>query len=77
MRALGLIALAGAGLGYLLCTENGRRMTQQAGNRMQDAYGKMTDYVSTHTGVPKMVREAVDEPHPDTAMATAFEEAVA
>ena len=76
MRALGLIVLAGAGLGFLLCTDRGRRLTRQAGQSLQDGYNRMGESMGQRR-VEKMVENVVEQPHPDTAMAHAFEEAVA
>jgi len=77
MRVLGLIALAGAGLGYLMFTDKGKSLTKQAGQCAQDAYAKVSDAMQNRDGsVEKVVHNVLDKPHPDTAMASAFEAAV-
>ncbi len=76
MRALGLIALAAAGVGFLFYTEKGRAPKGQAAERLQDCYQQFNEMVARRRGVEKMVDRALQEPHPDTAVAQAFEEAV-
>jgi hypothetical protein len=77
MRTLGWIALAGAAAGFLMCTRQGQKLMQQAGDMSQDTVDTVRGWVNDRTGVRKVVHEVVDTPHPDTAMAHAFEEAVA
>ena len=75
-RTIGLIALAGAGIGYLLCTDKGRALTHQAGQYLQDQYRNANDAMARR-GTEKTIHKALDQPHPDTAVAQAFEEALA
>lgn len=77
MRALGLIALAAAGVGFLFYTEKGRALKGQAVQGLQDCYERFNDMAARRGGVEGMVDRALHEPHPETAVAQAFEEAVA
>lgn len=76
MRTVGLIALAAAGIGFLFYTEKGRALKGQAMQGLQDCYGRFSEMASSRGGVEGMVDRALHEPHPDTAVAHAFEEAV-
>ena len=80
MRTLGILALVGAGVGFLLGTERGRSCLNQAGQMLQDGYSRM----SGRTGaegvggeVSELVQGALEQPHEDTALARAFETAAA
>jgi len=79
MRNLGFIALAaaGAGLGYLLFTGKGRALARQAGDAVTDQYRRAGEALGAPSPVEGMIEEALEQPHPDTAMAGAFQEAVA
>jgi hypothetical protein len=77
MRAFGLIALAAAGVGFLLYTDKGRALAKQATQAMDEGYTRLTDSLSSQGGVDQIVHKALDKPHEDTAMASAFDEAVA
>jgi len=64
---MGLATLAGAGVGLLMFTQKGRALTAQLRQRMASGGGE----------APRdLVEEVLAQPHPDTAMAQAFEEAV-
>jgi len=71
MKTLGLIALAAAGVGFLIYTEKGRALTGQAGQALRDA----GDRLRGDAPVERLVHDALERPHPDTAVAHAFEEA--
>ena len=75
MRKLGLLAIAGAGVGFFLCTEQGRTLMRRCGEAIQDGYRRLSDYRAQRE-VEELVEKAVEQPHPDTAVARAFEEAV-
>lgn len=76
-RAAGIIALAGAGagLGFLLFTEKGRTLQNQAKQLAMDSYERMGE-TFRHSKFHQMLEDAVEEPHPDTPMADAFEKAI-
>jgi hypothetical protein len=76
-RTLGVIALAAAGIGFLLYTDRGKALKARAGEALQDGYEQIGDAVARRRGVEGMVKKALDQPHPDTAVAAAFEEAAA
>jgi len=67
-------AAAGAAVGYLCCTPQGRRMARDGYQKMHSVYDdclqQMRDFQNK-----KMVESSVNKPHPDTAMANAFEQA--
>lgn len=64
-------------MGWLLFTDKGRGWTNQAGEYLQAGYRRVRDRLVSGGGVETIVRDAVEQAHPDTAMAHAFEEAVA
>jgi hypothetical protein len=64
-------------VGWLRFTDKGRGWTNQAGEYLQAGYGRVRDRLARVSGVETIVRDAVEHGHPDTAMAHAFEEAVA
>lgn len=77
MRKISLLAVAGAALGYFCCTEKGRSMIRQAGDSMRDGMNRMKERMgSGEDTVSDLVRESLSEPHPETAMSTALEEAI-
>lgn len=77
MRRFGLLALAAAGMGFLLYSERGRQWMSQMGQCASDTYGRLRDSMSGETEVEEIVHQAIEQPHPDTAVARAFENAVA
>jgi hypothetical protein len=76
-RTAGMIALAGAGagLGFLLFTEKGRELQGQAKQFAMDSYERMGE-TFRNGKFHQMMEKAVEEPHPDTPMAQAFENAL-
>ena len=76
MRTAGLLALAGAA-GYLMFTDSGRRARARAGWYVRTNYDRLRDYWNSQRGLQHIVEDRVDHDHPDTAMAAAFEEALA
>lgn len=73
MRKSAITALAvatGAGIAYFLGTKRGQDLMQQAGQAIRELPGRMHQPETT-----KLVEKALKAPHPDTAMAHAFEEA--
>ena len=76
MRTLGLLALAGAGVGFLFYTDAGRRLRGDAARRARDQYNALRDGLASYDS-RRTIEKALDEPHPDTQIAQAFEEAAA
>jgi hypothetical protein len=76
-RTIGLLALTGAGIAYLMCTDRGRSLMQQAKTTAQDTYEKLSDRIMNRSGVDSIVEDALAQPHEDTAVARALEEAIA
>lgn len=76
-RTAGMIALAGAGagLGFLFFTEKGRALQGQAKQMAMEGYEKVGETIRSGK-FQKMLEHAVDQPHPDTTMAQAFEKIV-
>ena len=72
MKTALVVALAGAGLGWLLFTESGQTVCRQAREFGRDGLSSLTGDVDSR----QLVVRAVRQPHPDTAMAQALEEAV-
>lgn len=78
MRKLSLLAIAGAAIGYFCCTEKGRSMMRQAGDSMRDGMNQIKDRLGSGEGsVTDIVQNSLAEPHPQTAMSQALEEAIA
>jgi hypothetical protein len=77
VRTLGWIAVVGAGVGWLLFTDKGRGWLNRVGEYLQEAYGRVQDCRGGRSRVEMIVRDAVKHDPPDTAVAHAFEEAVA
>jgi hypothetical protein len=76
MRTLGIIGLiCGAAAAALCCTENGRSMLAQAKETMQDRMAEMRGG-ETGSEPRELVEGMLEQPHPDTMMAQAFEDAV-
>ena len=73
--AIGLLALASAAAAFLIGTEKGRQLTREMGPKLRDAYDDARARFGP--GLDGTVTRALEEPHPDTAVARAFEEAVA
>jgi hypothetical protein len=69
-RNLALLAIAGAGAGFLLLSDQGRRWLGQAGQSLRAAWQR-------RTGVEAVVRDRLEHEPPDTAMVEAFHEAIA
>jgi hypothetical protein len=76
MRTAGWLALAGAA-GYLMFTDSGRRARARAGWLVRTNYDRLRDYWNSQRDLKHMVEDRVEDEHPDTAMAAAFEEALA
>lgn len=76
MRTLGLLAVAGAGVGFLFGTEAGRRLRGDAARFAREQYESLTEGLARYDA-KRSVDKALDAPHPDTPMAQAFEEAAA
>jgi hypothetical protein len=76
-RTAGLMALAGAGagLGFLFGTPKGRSMMNRAKQSARGAYNNVADGMARKR-TKSMVANALEEPHEDTVMAHAFQEAV-
>ena len=83
MKTMTIIGLSAAGIGaaagYLIYTERGRNICRQTGDFLQDQYQRGKDRLTGQgeNEVEEIVQEALAEPHPDTVMAHAFEEAAA
>ena len=78
MRKLSLLAMAGAAIGYFCCTEKGRSMMRQAGDSMRDGITQLKERMGSGEGsVTNIIQDSLAEPHPQTAMSQALEEAVA
>jgi hypothetical protein len=76
MKTLGIAALAGIGIALLFGTEKGRGLMGQARDAMTRMPGQITDALDT-SSPEKIIQQVLEEAHPDTAMAQAFQEAVA
>lgn len=73
MRKSAITALAVAtcaGIAYFLGTKRGQDLMQQAGQAIRKLPGRMNQPETT-----RLVEKSLNEPHPDTATAHAFEEA--
>jgi len=77
MRKWGILALIGAGVGFFLGTERGRSCLNQAGQLLQEGYGRLGGQLSASGDVQELVHDALATPHEDTPVARAFEEACA
>jgi hypothetical protein len=77
MRTMGLIALAALGVGMLLYTEQGKSLLRRTGETMVDGYDTVAGKLTGDSAVGEMVESALANPHPRTAIAEAFEEALA
>ena len=75
LRTAGMIALAGAGLGFLFFTEKGRKFQGQARQLALEQYDKVGGTIRDGR-FQKMLEKAVEKPHEDTAVAQAFEKAL-
>jgi hypothetical protein len=76
MRKLGIAALAGLGIALLFGTDQGRRLMSQA----REMLPKLPEpsLGEPEAAAPKqLVQEVLEAPHPETAMAHAFQQAVA
>jgi hypothetical protein len=75
MRTLGIIGLVcGAGAALLCCTERGRSLMSQARGMVQE---RLEALQGGGAEPRELVEGVLEQPHPETAMAQAFEEAVA
>jgi hypothetical protein len=63
-----MATLAGAGAGLLMFTQTGRGLVILARRRLMEG--------GSRTQPAEIVQEALGQPHADTAMAHAFEEAI-
>ncbi|MGV3723226.1 MAG: hypothetical protein ACO1SX_20180 [Actinomycetota bacterium] len=73
MRKSAITALAvaaGAGIAYFLGSKRGQDLIQQAGQAIRELPG-----LRNQPDTANLVEKALQEPHPETAMAHAFEEA--
>lgn len=78
MKLFGMIALAAAGVGFLCYTDKGREWMSQGREMLTDGYSQATGFLKQQSGdVQEIVQNAIHHDLPDTAMAHAFEEAVA
>jgi hypothetical protein len=75
MRTLGILALTGLGIGIFLRTERGKQLMDQAKTAISDGKDRMMGMGQQQP--EKMIQQALTTERPDTAMAMAFEEAVA
>ena len=76
MRTLGILALAGLGIGIFLRTERGKHVLSQATTALNDGKERMMDAMDR--GAPeRMIQQALAADRPQTTMAQAFEEAIA
>lgn len=75
MRTAGMVALAAAGLGFLMCTDAGKKFRSQASTMTQQTLDDLRDRWDAHQ-MRGMVKHAAEEA-PDTLMADAFAEALA
>jgi len=73
---IGMVALAAAGVGFLLCTDKGRALMRQANGRLMDGYQLLSDRFNQEPDVETTISKALEQPHPDTAVAHAFEKAL-
>lgn len=76
MKKLGIAALAGIGIALLFGTSRGRQLMSQA----REALPKLPEQLSSETETPapeQIIQQVLEEAHPDTAMAHAFQQAVA
>jgi hypothetical protein len=76
MKTLGIAALAGIGIALLFGTERGRQMMGQAKESLQQLPERFKNEAEG-AAPEKIIQQVLEEPHPDTAMAMAFQEAVA
>jgi len=76
MKTLGIAALAGIGIALLFGTDRGRQLMGQARESLQQLPERFKD--GTGSPAPEtIIQQVLEESHPDTAMAHAFQEAVA
>jgi hypothetical protein len=68
--------LGATAAGMLLFTEPGRRWARRTGRTMQERFEALRRGGFGRPPVERMIEDAVTEPHEDTVMAHAFEEAV-
>lgn len=76
MKTLGIAALAGIGIALLFGTEKGRGLMGQARDAMTRMPEQITGALDT-SSPEKIIQQVLADEHPDTAMAHAFQEAVA
>ena len=79
MRTLGILALAGLGIGIFLRTERGKQVLSQAKTALNDGKERMMDAMNATDGggSERMIQQALATDRPQTMMAQAFEEAIA
>jgi hypothetical protein len=77
MRTFGLLALFGAAAGFLLCTDKGRQLTREAGSMLREQADQLRSRLEKAPEVTRVVESVLAQPHPDTPVARAFEEALA
>lgn len=76
MKKLGLAALAGIGIALLFGTERGRQLLGQARESLGELPSRLPG--DPEPAAPEqLIQQVLDEPHPDTAMAHAFQQAIA
>jgi hypothetical protein len=81
VKAFGILALLGTAIGLLLCTERGKKLARDAGGALAEAGEQARNALqgrqSGSSELDQVVESALAQPHPDTPVARAFEEAMA
>jgi hypothetical protein len=75
-RTWGWLTIAAGGVAVALLSRPGQRWMRQAGQSMRERYPRLGRSQAGQPEVEAMVEEAVTQPHRDTVMAQAFEQAV-
>jgi hypothetical protein len=75
---MGILAVAGLGIGMFLRTERGKQVIEQTKTAFNEGKERLTDAMGQQKAPDVMIQKALStDDRPDTAMALAFEEAVA
>lgn len=77
----GLLATGAAAAGFLLFTDRGKQLTHRAADQVRGGVDRLKSFRGgdgrgAHD-TEEVVQDVLSQPHPDTAVARAFEEAVA
>jgi hypothetical protein len=76
MKKLGIAALAGLGIALLFGTSRGRQLISQA-REMLPQLPEPFQSEPEAAAPEQIIQQVLEEQHPDTAMAQAFQQAVA